>query len=190
MLFSINFVYNFKNYTMKNFLTLIISGLLLLIVSCASKTYVQPAELTNLLNNEEFTFMAERANPTNYDVINVMNSFPNSTSTRMLNLDYGYTIVVKKEKLEVTLPYFGRLYTPSMDNDKNSYRFSSKDYSISKSEGKKGSTIVTIAPKDVTNVRRIIMEVYKSGKAYVSIDSNDRQPISYDGYIMKNQVVK
>jgi hypothetical protein len=33
----------------------------------------------------------------------------------------------------------------------------------------------------------INIEVYKNGKAFVSIRSNDRQPISYDGYISKNE---
>ena len=43
----------------------------------------------------------------------------------------------------------------------------------------------TISPKDVDHVRVIYIEVYKNGNAYVSIDSNDRQPISYNGYLMK-----
>ena len=34
------------------------------------------------------------------------------------------------------------------------------------------------------------IEVYKNGNAYVSIDSNDRQPISYNGYLMKNEISK
>lgn len=52
-------------------------------------------------------FYAQKANPTNYDVINVMNSMPNSTSTRMLDLNGGnYTIEVSKNKVDVVLPYF------------------------------------------------------------------------------------
>ena len=39
--------------------------------------------------------MAKR-NPTNFDVINIMNSMPNGNSARMLDLDYGYTVVLKK----------------------------------------------------------------------------------------------
>lgn len=176
---------------MRKILILAITSIFLVITSCSSsKTYVQPEELSTLLNENEFTFMAERAYPTNYDVIRVMNSIPNSTSSRMLNLDYGYTIVVKKDQLDVTLPYFGRMFTPSLDNDKNSYRFSSKNFGINKTEGKKGSTVVVLTPNDLQNVRRIIIETFKNGKAYVSIDSNDRQPISYDGYIMKNEVAK
>ena len=82
------------------------------------------------------------------------------------------------------------MFSPSFDNEKNSYRFTSKDFNITETMGKKGSMIYTIAPKDLQNVRAIILEVFKNGKAYLNIDGNDRQPISYDGYIMENLAVK
>ena len=134
--------------------------------------------------------MAERANPTHFDVINVMNSMPNGNSSRMLDLDYGYTMVLKEKELDVTLPYFGRMFNPSYDTSKNSYRFTSKDFTLSKILNKKGNLVYTISPKDVDHVRVIYIEVYKNGSAYVSIDSNDRQPISYNGYLMKNKISK
>jgi hypothetical protein len=132
--------------------------------------------------------MATKANPTNSDVINVINSMPNASSVRMLNLDYGYDVVIKEKEIMVTLPYFGRMYNPSYDSSKNSYRFTSKDFSINKKQNKKGNWVYTINPKDAEGVRTIYLEIYRNGNAYLSIDSNDRQPISYDGYIMKNEV--
>ena len=108
----------------------------------------------------------------------------------MLDLDYGYTIVLKKSELRVELPYFGRMYNPSYDTANNSYRFTSKDFTVSQQTGKKQSSVYTIITKDQPNIRRIIMEVFRSGKTYVSIDSNDRAPISYDGYLMENEAAK
>lgn len=175
---------------MKKLISLSLFFILTFLYSCASQNSIDTKSLEEITASNQFTFMAERANPTNYDVINVINSLPNSTSSRMLNLDYGYTIVLKDKELEVTLPYFGRMYNPSYDTSKNSYRFSSTDFTINKNQNKKGNYIFTISPKDVDNVRNIYIEVFKNGKAYVSIDSNDRQPISYDGYIMKNEVAK
>ncbi len=32
------------------------------------------------------------------------------------------------------------------------------------------------------------IEIFKNGKAFVSMKSNDRQPITYDGYVSKNEV--
>ncbi|MGG6652046.1 UNVERIFIED_CONTAM: DUF4251 domain-containing protein, partial [Salmonella enterica subsp. enterica serovar Weltevreden] len=59
-----------------------------------------------------------------------------------------------------------------------------------KSQNKKGAWIVRIKTNDVKAVDEIIIEVSKSGQALTSIRSNDRQPISYDGYITKNEEQK
>lgn len=176
-----------KNYT---FLFLLSMFVIASLFSCSSQTNVDSKIVAEITTNNQFTFMAERANPTNFDVINVMNSLPNGASSRMLNLDYGYTIVLKENEIDVTLPYFGRMFNPSYDTSKNSYRFTSKDFDLNKIQNKKGNWVYTIKPKDVDNVRLINLEIYKNGKAYVSIDSNDRQPISYDGYVMRNEILK
>jgi hypothetical protein len=117
---------------------------------------------------------------------------PNSTSTRILDLTgSNYSVDLRKDKLEVVLPYFGRVFNATYGNtDKNSYRFTSKDFTVNKSQNKKGNWIVSIKPNDVSNADEIIIEVFKNGKAFTSIRSNDRQPISYDGYITKNEEVK
>lgn len=176
---------------MKNLVKILFLAVTLLIpFSCSTQSNISPANIASLLESQEFTFMAEHANPNNLDVINVMNSLPGGSSSRMMDLDYGYSIEIRKDKLEVTLPYFGRMYTSNMDPDKNSYRFTSKDFTINKKEGKKGSSIFTIVTKDQQNVITINMEVFQNGKAYVWIDSNDRQSISYDGHIMANTAVK
>jgi len=154
--------------------------------SCETQSNIAPEQVNNLLQNKEFTFMAEKANPTNYDVVKVLNSLPNSSASQILNLDSGYTLEIKKDEVIVQLPYFGKMYNPTYSTGKDSYRFTSKDFSMTEVAGKKGSTIFTILPKDQQNIRRMDLEVYKNGKAYLSIDSNDRQLISYDGYIMQN----
>lgn len=179
-----------NQYIMKNTVLMGVMFLLTFLLSCNSQTYIDQKTLEDITASNQFTFMAKRANPTNFDVINVMNSLPNSNSARMLDLDYGYTIVIKEKQLEVNLPYFGRLFNPSYDTTKNSYNFTSKDFTLNKVQNKKGNWVYTITPKDVNNVRIIYLEIFKNGNAYVSIDSNDRQAISYDGYIMKNEIKK
>ncbi len=47
---------------------------------------------------------------------------------------------------------------------------------------------VKIQPKDVNTVEEMYIEIFKNGKAFVSMKSNDRQPITYDGYVSKNEV--
>ena len=172
---------------MKNTVLMSVMFLLTFLFSCTSQTYVDEKSLDQFISSNELTFMAKRANPTNFDVINVMNSMPNNNSARMLNLDYGYSVILKDKELTVNLPYFGRLFNPSYDTSKNSYNFTSKDFTISKVQNKKGNWVYTISPKDQNNIKVIYLEIFKNGAAFVSIDSSDRQAISYDGYIMKNE---
>ncbi|REC63217.1 DUF4251 domain-containing protein [Chryseobacterium pennae] len=175
---------------MKKYISLLmIFGFLFSFQSCASQGSSDPAVVNALVDSQEFTFYAQRANPTNYDVINVMNSMPNSTASRILNLNGDYTIVVNKNSVDVELPYFGRVFNPSYGNtDKNGYTFTSKDFIINKSQNKKGNWTLKIKPKDVNTVDEINIEIFKNGKAFVSMRSNDRQPITYDGYVSKSEV--
>ncbi|MDV7696456.1 DUF4251 domain-containing protein [Chryseobacterium soli] len=176
---------------MKKYISLIfIFGFLFFFQSCASQGSSDPKTVDAMVNSQEFTFYAQRANPTNYDVINVMNSIPNAPASRILDLNGNYTVELRNNVVEVVLPYFGRLFTASTfggGNDKTSYRFTSKDFGITKTQNKKGNWVVKIKPNDVSNVDEMIIEVYKNGKAFVSMRSNDRQPITYDGYVSKNE---
>lgn len=176
---------------MKKYISIISVFLLLLIFqNCSSQNTSDPQMVNSLVSSEEFTFHAEKANPMNYDVINTLSSIPNNPSTRILQLDAGsYMIELKKDKMEVVLPYFGRAFNASYGKD-NSYRFTSKDYTVTKSQSKKGNWIFKIKPNDVNNVSDINIEVYKNGRAFTSVRSNDRQPITYDGYISKNEEIK
>ena len=160
--------------------------------NCSSQSGTDSQTVSMLVNSQDFSFRAERATPTNYDVINVMNSLPNSASTRILDLTgSNYSIDLRKDKLEVVLPYFGRVFNPTYGNtSQNSYRFTSKDFTVNTTQGRKGKSIVKIKVNDANTVDEITIEVFKNGKAFTSIRSNDRQPISYDGYITKNEEVK
>ncbi len=159
------------------------------VVSCSTQNTLPSPIVKQLVEKGQFTFMAQHANPTGLDVINVMNSLPNSSAGRITNLDPGYTIELMSDELRVTLPYFGRMYQSTMQSD-NSYRFISKDFALDRTEGKKGSSVFVLKPRDEKNISRIIIEVFRNGKSYVSIDANDRQPISYDGYITENTTPK
>lgn len=175
---------------MKKYIAVILMFGLILNFHHLTAQKMSPSQTDVLVNSDEFTFYAERANPVNYDVVNIANSMPNASGMRMFQLQgQGYVIIVKKNVLEVVLPYFGRTFNPNYGNpDGNSYRFSSKDFTIEKTQKKKGKWVYRIQPKDVTNVSDIYIEIFKNGTALASIKSNDRQPISYDGYISKNEV--
>ncbi|AYN01013.1 DUF4251 domain-containing protein [Chryseobacterium sp. 3008163] len=176
---------------MKKYLKIISIFLLVFTFQSCSAQKVDPQIINNLVGSDEFTFHAEKANPMNYDVINVVNSIPNALQLRTFQISgNNYGIEIKKGVMEVTLPYFGRAFTSTYGSSDTSYRFTSKDYTVTKTQSKKGNWVYKIKPNDVRNVSDINIEIYKNGRALTSIRSNDRQPISYDGYISENEMSK
>lgn len=154
------------------------------LISCASTpSAADPQKTQELVASGQFSFNARRAIPTNMDVINVMNSMPYNTSARMLNLDSGYTVDFSKEKITANLPYFGRMFIASMDPRTNGFNFSSTNFTVDTSKSNAQKTVWAITFKDQQNINQMFLEVYKNGKAYLSVNANDRQAISYDGYI-------
>ncbi|SEF76290.1 protein of unknown function [Halpernia humi] len=174
---------------MKNYFYISLLLLAFSLSSCSKRIYATPEAISQITNSGNFTFTAERANPTNMDVVNVLSSLPNGNSQNILNLDQGYVLTIKDKKLTVDLPYFGRLFTPSMDPSKNSFNFNTEDFTIKKSQNKKGNWQYQIVANNQTHTVTFNLEIFGNGKAYLSASSPDRQPISYDGYV-KNPVTE
>lgn len=174
---------------MKKYILLSLALVVAIFYSCSSQEYLDKATVDNLLKAKEFTFMAKRAVPSSNDVSRVMIGSVQG-STRLLDLDYGYTLEVTQDKITSTLPYFGRMYTPTSDPDKQSYRFTSEKFTYKESVDKKNVKVITLRPQDVTHIQRMVIQVFPNGRAYLSVEATDRQLISYDGYLMKNEIKK
>lgn len=181
-----------KFIVMKKYIKILsILSVFIFLHNCNAQGKADSQIANNLINSEEFTFHAERALPMNQDVINIAMSMPNPAGQRIFDLSgQGYSVEIRKNVLDVALPYFGRTFNPGYGTTDNSYRFTSKDYTLTKSQSKKGNWIIKIKPNDVKNVSEIFIDVSKNGKATTSIQSNDRQPITYNGYISKNEEIK
>ena len=81
---------------------------------------------------------------------------------RMISALKNVKIVLKKSELRVELPYFGRMYSPSYDTANNSYRFTSKDFTVSQQTGKKGSSVYTTLKRAISRLWKMAQ---KSGNA-------------------------
>lgn len=158
------------------------------VVSCSSQIYLDPSTLESAITNKEFNYNATRAFPMNGDVNNVLNSLPNTSSSRILNLDPGYGFTLKKDLFSVYLPYFGRAFTANPgDANNGGIKFESKEFTVKQSATKKGNTLLVIAPKDQRENFVFNLEIFKNGSAFLSVQSNNRQPISFDGNISVDQ---
>lgn len=158
---------------------------LFLLGSCASSgIQINPQKVQELIQSKNFRFVAQRANPTNLDVVNILNSLPNYSANRVLNLDPGYGVNFSSTEIKTSLPYFGRSYVAQFgDTSKNGYNLTLKNFSVDASKSTKKKTILNYSINDSQEIQQIIIEIYPNGRAYVSINSQQRQPISYDGYI-------
>lgn len=158
----------------------------LMTISCGSQIYLDPTSLKSAIDNKEFDYNATRAFPLdNNGVNNILNSFPGGGGAgRLLNLDPGYGFNLKKDLFSVYLPYFGRAFSANpADTSNGGIRFESKEFTVKQSVTKKGNTLLVITPRDAKENYVFNLEIFKNGSGFLSINSNNRQPISFDGNI-------
>lgn len=123
-----------------------------------------------LINKGDFKFEAKRA-------------FPQGGRSIDLTTNYGF-ITLKQTHAEGDLPYFGRAYTASYGGD-GGIKFDSEmvDKKIEVNE-KKQRVIISFEVRDKDNYK-VTMDVGYNGNTSVSITSNNRSHISYQGEIKK-----
>ena len=118
--------------------------------------------------------------PQNY-VFKAQTALPTGGATRPLTSDYDLRI--SKDTILSDLPYFGRAFTAPLNPSEGPLRFTSTDFQYAVANRKKGGWDVTSTPKDVTDPRQINMSIFDNGTASVMVNSYNRQPISFNGYI-------
>lgn len=140
-------------------------ALALLITGRASAQAKSSVE--DMVQAKDFLFKAQTALPT-------------GGSTRQLTSDFDITL--NGDSLVSVLPYFGRAFVAPMTNE-NPLRFTSTDFDYGVKK-KKNRWEVTIRPKDQREVRQLYLVVGEDGYGNLQVISNNRQPISYYGYIV------
>ena len=100
----------------------------------------------------------------------------------MKTLTPGYDMRISGDSLITYLPYFGRAYNISIDPNDNGINFTSTDFKYKAEEKKKGWDI-SISPKDGKSVSQLWLNVSRDGYATLQVTSNNRESISFNGYI-------
>ena len=129
------------------------------------------SDVTNMVNAKDFAFRADQM-------------LPSGGKTRVLT--EAYLFRVSPQEINSDLPYMGRAYTANISTTDGGMRFTSRDFTYEQSPGKKNSWSIVIKPKDQADVRECILTVFSNGFADLSINSNNRQPIRYNGHIQPN----
>jgi hypothetical protein len=126
------------------------------------------AEIKKIVEAQNYVFKAQTALPT-------------AGATRQLTSDYD--LQVSKDTIVSDLPYFGRAFTAPLNPSEGPLQFTTTKFQYMVSNNKKGGWNVSITPKDLTDPRELIMTIFDNGSASVVVNSNNRQPISFNGYV-------
>ena len=136
----------------------------------STNTYAQDktSEVKNMVDSRQFIFHAQSA-------------LPMSGGRKQLTSEY-YLKVFKDSAIS-ELPYFGRAYSASYGATEGGFHFTTTKFDYSSTPGKKGGWEISIKPKDVRDVREFSLSISDSGYGTLQAFSNNRQPISFNGYI-------
>jgi hypothetical protein len=137
-------------------------------VVAQKKLSAKETAIKNFLDSRRYVFYAESVNP---------------SSGRQRFLTSEYKVTVLKDSVISDLPYFGRAYTAPVGTTDGGIKFTSVDFDYTITPGKKGRWDINIKPKDGQDVQNMTFTIYDNGKAYLNVNSNNRQSISFNGHI-------
>ena len=133
----------------------------------ADRELQKQKEIEALIDSKNFVFEAQKALP---------------QGGRMLNLDYNtYFLKFNTEKTTCDLPFFGRAFNVPYGGD-GGIKFEGIPENI-KIEKKKKSVNVKATVKGKNDVYTLYFNIFFDGGATLSVNSNNRASISYDGEI-------
>jgi len=154
---------------------IIIIGLMLLAFSVGSIAQDEKANIIQqAIDTKNYVFTAQTATP---------------QRGRLRQLTSEYDLIVRPDTAVAFLPYFGRAYVAPIDPTEGGIKFTSSDFDYFVKKGKKNQWQINITPKDVSSsdVRELYLEVFDNGRASLRVNSNNRQSISFDGYVKEGK---
>jgi hypothetical protein len=125
-------------------------------------------EIENSIKSRHFIFVAQTLSP---------------MSGSMRNLTSVYDLKVSGDTLISSLPYIGRAYSAPINPSEAGFNFTTTHFNLDQKPRKKGGWDIIISPKDAGDVRQMVLTAFPNGSATLRVTSNNRQPISYNGYI-------
>lgn len=134
-----------------------------------------PAKVKALVESKNFVFVADYVNP-------------QSMRSRSLTTS-DYDLTIKPGEVISYLPYFGRAYSAPI-NSEGGIKFTSKDFDYKLVKAKAHSWDISIKPRDASDVQQLYLTVFDNGTATLSVNSTNRQNISFRGYIVAGKEEK
>jgi hypothetical protein len=147
----------------KSFLVVLVSVIANTINAQPDKSTVQTS-----VESKQFIFHAQTALPT-------------SGRSRQLTTEYDLRIL--PDSLVSNLPFYGRAYSVPYGSGDGGFHFTSTKFEYIATPGKKRGWDITIKTKDVSDFREFSLSLSDDGYGTLQALSNNRQPMSFTGYI-------
>ena len=132
------------------------------------------SQVSQWIQGKTYTFVAQSVMP---------------VSGPVRQLTSEYTLTIAGDTTDSYLPYFGRSYSPPISNE-GGIKFTSTSSTYEISPRKKDGWNISIKPTDVRDIQRLQLTVFENGTASLQVTSANRQAISFNGYIRKNEMKK
>lgn len=172
---------------MKSLKILAMAGLAFLSVQAFAQT--DKATTKKIVENKTYTFVATSALPLNStDINSVLSKMPGGINNGgNINLTgSNYDLRLSPDSLVAYLPFYGRSYNAPLNNEEAGFKFTSTKFVYSETKRKKGGWDIKINTKDVKDSPQMTLTISESGYATLSMVSNNRQAITYNGYLSEN----
>lgn len=130
--------------------------------------HAQSNPVQQLLDSRNYVFKAQAALP---------------SSQPVRNLPPDYDLRITKSTIDSYLPYYGDANSARIDPSKEGLEFTSKDFEYVVKPGKKDGWIVTIKPKDYSDVQLMTLDISSEGYTSLAVICRNRQPIRFNGVI-------
>lgn len=111
------------------------------------------------------------------------------TQGKSRNLTTSYSVVVKDGQVDSYLPYMGRAYRAEYGSTDSPMTFKAEIQDFSVEDWKKDGWIVKFGAKNKSDRLDFTFTITNTGSATLSVNSTDRQNISYYGDIVKIEEV-
>ncbi|MES2650821.1 MAG: DUF4251 domain-containing protein [Bacteroidota bacterium] len=159
--------------------------MLFTIVSFSVNAQTDKATTKRIVEAKHFTFIASTAMPMNStEINNILSRMPGANGGGAINLNgENYDVRITADSLVAYLPYYGRSFSAPIGRDESGYKFTSTKFSYESKLRKKGGWQISINPKDTKESVRMNLTITENGYATLIISSNNKQSITYNGYL-------
>ncbi len=152
--------------TIKNTVFLFLS--FLFFTSAHSQKTEKDSRIKNLIESKNYVFKAQSVNPVR-------------GSTRQLSSDYDLQLF--NDSLVTYLPYFGRAYSAPINATDGGIKLNTTHFNYTIQKKKRGGWELYFTPTESLDISSLHLSVSASGYASLQVQSTNRDPISFNGYV-------